>query len=51
MPATINMSKADLLKEHKKLIKILEHGNRKAQVAEAMKQKVEMTKYFPEKKK
>ena len=45
------MSKADLLKEHKKLIKILEHGTRKAQIEEAMKQKVEMTKYFPEKKK
>lgn len=46
----IKMSKADLLAEHKKLIKILEHGTRKAQLAEARKQGVEMKHYLPSKK-
>ena len=44
------MSKADLLKEHKKLIKILEHGSRKAQLQEAKKQGIEMKKYLPRQK-
>ena len=46
----ISMSKSDLLKEHKKLIKILQHGTRKEQLAEAKKQGVEMKKYLPKKK-
>ncbi len=50
MPATITMSKADLLKEHQKLIKILKHGTRKEQIAEAKKQGVEMHNYMPKKK-
>ena len=41
------MSKADLLAEHRKLIKILEHGTRKAQIAEAKKQGIELKKYLP----
>ena len=31
----IKMSKADLLAEHKKLMKVLQHGTRKEQLAEA----------------
>lgn len=45
----IKMSKADLLAEHKKLIKILQHGTRKAQLAEALKQKIELKHYLPKK--
>ena len=45
----IKMSKADLLAEHKKLIKILEHGSRKEQLAEARKQGVELKHYLPKK--
>ena len=50
MTKTITMSKADLLAEHLKLIKILKHGTRKEQLAEAKKQGVEMSKYLPKKK-
>ena len=46
----ISMSKSDLLKEHLKLIKILKHGTRKEQLAEARKQGIELTKYLPTKK-
>jgi len=49
--STVTMSKADLLAEHLKLIKILKKGTRKEQLVEAAKQKVEMSKYFPVKKK
>lgn len=45
----VKMSKADLLAEHKKLIKILQHGTRKAQLAEAKSQGIEMKKYLPTK--
>tara|TARA_R110000868_G_scaffold330021_1_gene590937 strand:+ start:6465 stop:6605 length:141 start_codon:yes stop_codon:yes gene_type:complete len=45
----LKMSKADLLAEHKKLIKILQHGTRKAQLAEAKSQGIEMKKYLPTK--
>jgi hypothetical protein len=41
------MSKADLIAEHKKLIKILRHGTRKAQIAEAKTQGIELKKYLP----
>ena len=47
----IKMSKADLLAEHKKLIKILEHGTRKEQLVEAKKQGLEMKHYLPTKNK
>lgn len=46
----IKMSKADLLAEHKKLMKVLRHGTRKEQIAEARKQKLEMKHYLPTKK-
>ena len=46
----ISMSKTDLLKEHKKLIKILKHGTRKEQIAEAKRQGVELKNYLPTKK-
>ena len=42
----ITMSKADLLKEHKRLIKVLESGNSKAQKKEALDQQQEMKKYL-----
>ena len=47
----IKMSKADLLAEHKKLMKVLKHGSRKEQLAEARKQGLEMKHYLPEHKK
>ena len=48
--STITMSKAELLAEHLKLIKILKHGTRKEQIAEAAKQGVELKNYLPKKK-
>lgn len=50
MPTTVTMSKADLLAEHLKLIKILKKGTRKEQLAEAKRQGVEMKHYMPTKK-
>jgi hypothetical protein len=47
----IKMSKADLLAEHKKLMKVLKHGTRKEQLAEAKKQGLEMKHYLPGHKK
>jgi len=41
----ITMSKKDLLKEHKHLIKVLKSGNKKEQIKEALDQKEEMKKY------
>jgi len=49
MPKTITMSKADLLAEHLKLIKILKKGTRKEQLAEARKQGLELKHYLPKK--
>lgn len=46
----IKMSKADLLAEHIKLMKVLRHGTRKEQIAEAKKQGIEMQHYLPTKK-
>ena len=41
----VSMSKADLLKEHKRLIRILEHGTKEEQKKEALDQLKEMKKY------
>lgn len=45
MPKTITMTKADLLKEHKKLIKVLRTGTRMQQMREAASQAKEALKY------
>lgn len=45
MPKTVTMSKADLLKEHIKLIKVLRTGTRIEQMKEAADQAKEMLKY------
>jgi len=45
MPKTVIMSKADLLKEHKKLIKVLQTGTKLEQMREAADQAKEMLKY------
>jgi hypothetical protein len=45
MPKTVTMTKADLLKEHKKLIKILRTGTKIQQMREASDQAKEMLKY------
>ena len=45
MPKTVKMSKADLLKEHKKLIKILRTGTKLQQMREAADQAKELIKY------
>jgi hypothetical protein len=45
----IIMSKADLLKEHVKLIKLLKTGTRMQQMKEAASQAQEMLKYKPKK--
>tara|TARA_R110000868_G_C10867063_1_gene761980 strand:- start:262 stop:402 length:141 start_codon:yes stop_codon:yes gene_type:complete len=45
MPKTILMSKADLLKEHLKLIKILKTGTKIEQMREASSQAKELLKY------
>jgi hypothetical protein len=45
MPKTISMSKADLLAEHRKLIKILRTGTKIEQMREAASQAKELLKY------
>jgi hypothetical protein len=45
MAKTVVMSKADLLKEHKKLIKVLRTGTKIEQMREAADQAREMLKY------
>ena len=45
MPKTITMTKADLLAEHKKLIKVLRTGTKIEQMREAADQAREMLKY------
>ena len=45
MPKTITMSKSDLLKEHKKLIRILRTGTHIEQMREAASQAKEALKY------
>ena len=45
MPKTITMSKADLLKEHLKLIKILKTGTKMERMREASDQAKELIKY------
>jgi len=45
MAKTVTMSKADLLTEHKKLIKVLRTGTRIEQMREAASQAREMLKY------
>jgi hypothetical protein len=45
MPKTVTMSKADLLKEHLKLIKILRTGTKLEQMREASSQAKELIKY------
>ena len=45
MPKTVTMSKADLLKEHLKLIKILKTGTKLQQMREASSQAKELIKY------
>ena len=45
MPKTVTMTKADLLAEHKKLIKVLRTGTKIEQMREAASQAKEMLKY------
>lgn len=45
MAKTVTMSKADLLKEHQKLIKVLRTGTRMEQMREAASQAKELLKY------
>ena len=45
MPKTVTMTKADLLKEHIKLIKVLRTGTKMQQMREAASQAKEMIKY------
>jgi len=45
MAKTVTMSKADLLKEHKKLIKVLRTGTKMEQMREAASQAKEALKY------
>mgnify|MGYP003654484575 CR=1 FL=1 len=45
MPKTVTMTKADLLKEHVKLIKVLRTGTKMQQMKEAASQAREMLKY------
>ena len=45
MPKTVTMTKADLLKEHVRLIKVLRTGTRMQQMREAADQAKEMLKY------
>tara|TARA_R110002126_G_scaffold285685_1_gene436209 strand:+ start:2038 stop:2181 length:144 start_codon:yes stop_codon:yes gene_type:complete len=45
MPKTVTMTKADLLKEHVRLIKVLRTGTRMQQMREAADQAREMLKY------
>jgi hypothetical protein len=45
MPKTVTMTKADLLKEHVKLIKVLRTGTKMQQMREAASQAREMLKY------
>jgi hypothetical protein len=45
MPKTVVMSKADLLKEHLKLIRILKTGTKLERMREAADQAKEMLKY------
>jgi hypothetical protein len=45
MPKTVTMSKADLLKEHVKLIKILKTGTKLERMREAADQAKELIKY------
>tara|TARA_R110000868_G_scaffold498_8_gene3744 strand:- start:1800 stop:1943 length:144 start_codon:yes stop_codon:yes gene_type:complete len=45
MAKTVTMSKADLLKEHIKLIKVLRTGTRMEQMREAASQAKELLKY------
>ena len=45
MPRKILMSKNDLLREHKHLIKVLKYGSRPAQIKEANAQAKEAKKY------
>ncbi len=45
MPKTVTMTKADLLKEHIKLIKVLRTGTKMQQMREAASQAREMLKY------
>lgn len=47
MPINIKMKKSDLIKEHIKLIRILAHGTRKEQIAEAKRQNIELKNYLP----
>lgn len=41
----ITMNKDDFIKEHKRLIKVLEHGSKSKLISEANKQKRELKKY------
>ncbi len=45
MPKTVTMSKADLLREHLKLIKVLRTGTKLERMREAADQAKEMLKY------
>jgi hypothetical protein len=45
MPKTVTMTKADLLKEHVRLIKVLRTGTKMQQMREAADQAREMLKY------
>lgn len=45
MPKTVTMTKADLLKEHVRLIKVLRTGTRMQQMREAASQAKEALKY------
>jgi hypothetical protein len=45
MPKTVTMTKADLLKEHVKLIKVLRTGTKMQQMREAASQAREILKY------
>lgn len=42
----IEMSKKELVKEHKNLVKVLRSGDKKAQMAEADKQEKELKEYL-----
>jgi len=43
----VKMPVKDFLNEHRKLIKILEKGDKRAHMAEALRQKKEVKKSFP----
>jgi hypothetical protein len=45
----IKMSKTGLIREHKKLVKILRYGNRRTILKEASKQNKELKKYLKHK--